>query len=139
MVLVALVAIILSLDSIPSGRACGEFRLLIDLEVPAGRKVVSVASHSQINVGLAEDYLRWWGGTLPDDCFAGASWTEGHPIPVRVPCGGMTSLLSDSLIRRWQYHAIMVRLDYADGTSQTVVREIPEVRGHQERMTIAVP
>src|SRR4051794_12899779 len=119
--LVAMTAVGLGLDSVPGGRACGAFPLRVELDVPPGHTIVAVAAGAEGSVERAESFLKAPGGLDVD----AVPWAAGQPFEVEVPCGSRISLLSGRRLSPWQYHALVLRLDYADGTSQWLVREIP--------------
>jgi len=124
MAVVAVIAVmLLCLDSLPGGWACGGYDLRVNLSVPSGRKVVAVAAGSAISLEKARHYLLDFPQPLVQ--VEPVSWVPGKPFAARIPCGARISALSMRRMSPWQYHALILRVDYDDGIRQFFAWEIP--------------
>ncbi len=138
--LVALIAAGLAvgawLDSKPSGWACGAFPLEVALEVPRGRKVVAVAAGCESSLEQVRPELNQPGGPYVD--VKSVPWIAGHYFEVSVPCGHQVSMLAHRELSPWQYRALVLRVDYADGDRQWLAQAIPDCQ-IQRHLSVVIP
>jgi hypothetical protein len=138
MAFVAVVAVGLSLClGLESGSAAlwvGGFPLEVSLEDRSGRSIVAVAAQPVARVE-AEHFLA--NPESPELQLEEVDWIAGQAFTVRVRCTGSTSRVGRDL----SYHqpqALLVRIDYADGTNRFLSVKIPDGRVRR-RVSVLVP
>lgn len=121
--LVALAGLGLGLDSIPSGRRCGRFPVHVNLTAP-GRSIKAVAAGAVSSVEEAKAYLDLPGG--PSDLVDRVTWMQGFPFDAWIPYTVRTSWVTGRRLTFTRFHALILRIDEADGTRRWLVCTVPD-------------
>jgi hypothetical protein len=136
MALVAVVAIGLGLW-LPSRNVAqwvGGFPLEVALEDRSGRSVVAVAVEPVARMAEAEFFMAH--PESPELHLEGVNWVAGQTFTVWVRSGGTS--MSGRELSYHQYQALIVRIEYADGTNRLLSVRIPGGRGPR-RVSVSVP
>ena len=134
--LVAITAVSLRIDSFPSGRLGGLYPLRVNLIGPPGKPIALVEAGTESTVERADAELN-----DPEDPpieIRPVPLFAGRPFEVSVRWKSEISLLSGRELNPWQHRALVLRIVYADGTTQWVTRWIPSRRATRE-LTVIVP
>jgi hypothetical protein len=100
-----------------------------------GRPIVAVAVEPVGHVGDAEHFLAH--PRSPEPHLEDVHWIAGRPFTVWVRCIGRTSMSGRELSYS-QYKALLVRVDYADGSNRLLWVAIPDGR-RGRRVSVLIP
>lgn len=113
----------------------GGFPLQVTLDDRSDRTIVAVAARPVGHVEEAEELLDH--PRSADQELEDVHWVAGKAFTIWVPCSGRTSMFGREL-SYYHFPALMVRVEYADGTDRLLWAQIPDGRV-QRSVTVAVP